>query len=101
MTWRMFTGTPSALVPRFTLRALIALAAVAGCATVPKGVDKEAKPADIDSLKTVGAKANAVVVFASSRTGTSHVFSMKSDGTELHQLTKGNLTDWNPRFSPD
>jgi hypothetical protein len=79
----------------------LVLTAVAGCATVPKGVDKEAKPADIDSLKSVGAKANAIVVFASSRTGTSHIFSMKSDGSEPHQLTKGNLTDWNPRFSPD
>jgi len=77
------------------------LATVAGCATAPKGVDKEAKPADIDSLKTVGAKANAQIVFASSRAGTSHLFSMKSDGSELKQLTKSGLTDWNPRFSPD
>src|SRR5262245_18629245 len=102
MTRRTIPGTPSSRSLRSTLRSLLALGAVAGCATTaPMGVDKEAKPADIDSLKTVGAKANALIVFASSRAGTSHIFSMKSDGSELHRLTSGALTDWNPRFSPD
>jgi hypothetical protein len=101
MTRRTFEGTPVGL--RFTLRLLlpVALAAATGCATAPRGVEKEAKPADIDSLKNIGAKANALLVFASSRAGGSHIFTMKSDGSETTQLTKGGLTEWNPRFSPD
>jgi dipeptidyl aminopeptidase/acylaminoacyl peptidase len=100
MTRRTQHGNPAALVLLLSLP--LALGAVAGCATTsPRGDEKEAKPADIDSLKNVGAKANALVVFASSRAGTSHLFTVMSDGTELTQLTEGKQTDWNPRFSPD
>jgi hypothetical protein len=80
---------------------VLTLAALAGCATAPRGADKEAKPADMDALKDIGGKANALIVFASSRAGGSHLFTMRSDGSETKQLTKGGLTEWNPRFSPD
>jgi hypothetical protein len=100
MTRRTHKGTPAALVLLFPL----ALGAAAGCATsVRRGADrtKDMRPADVDSLKSVGGKANALVVWTSSRAGLPHLFTMKSDGTDLAQLTEGKQTDWNPRFSPD
>jgi hypothetical protein len=80
----------------------LALVAAAGCAaTSPRGVETGPKPADFAVIQKIGGKANALVVFASSRAGASHIFTMKTDGSETTQLTKGPLTDWNPRFSPD
>jgi hypothetical protein len=74
----------------------------AGCATAPMaGMEKEVKPADLEALKANGAKAGGLVVWTSSRAGTPHVFSMRTDGSDTHQLTKGDNTDWRPRFSPD
>jgi hypothetical protein len=80
---------------------LLALALLAGCAEPLAGMEKEVKPADLDALKATGAKAGGVVVWTSSRAGLPHVFSMKTDGSDLKQLTKGAQTDWRPRFSPD
>src|SRR4029078_10101017 len=81
---------------------MLLLAPGAGCATsaVP-GAEKEAKPSDLDALKTVGAKANGVVVWTSARAGLPHIFAMKTDGSDLKQLTKGEKRDWSPRLSPD
>ena len=73
-----------------------------GCATTsPLGAEREAKPADLESMKTIGAEANGLVVWTSSRAGLSHLFTMKTDGSDLKQITKGHTTDWLPRFSPD
>ncbi|HEX4406304.1 MAG TPA: hypothetical protein VH560_15810 [Polyangia bacterium] len=73
-----------------------------GCATTsPMGAEKEAKPADLETLKTVGAEANGLVVWTSSRAGRPHLFTMKTDGSDTKQITKGGATDWRPRFSPD
>jgi Tol biopolymer transport system component len=64
-------------------------------------MEKEVKPADLDALKAVGTKANGLVVWTSSRAGTPHIFSMRTDGSDTKQLTKGGTTDFRPRFSPD
>jgi Tol biopolymer transport system component len=73
-----------------------------GCATTsPMGAEKEAKPADLETLKTVGAEANGLVVWTSSRAGRPHLFTMKTDGSDTKQITKGGATDWRPLFSPD
>jgi Tol biopolymer transport system component len=41
------------------------------------------------------------IVFASDRTGTSHIYSIGADGTRLGQLTRGKAADTAPLFSPD
>jgi hypothetical protein len=97
MTRRTLAGIPSLLVSIFCT----ALLAASGCATSDRGVEKDLKPADLDSLLQVGGKAHALIVWTSSRAGTPHLFTMKSDGTDTKQLTKGAHTDWYPRFSPD
>ena len=73
-----------------------------GCAaTLDEGMEKEVRPADLESLKTQGAKANGLVAWTSSRAGTPHIFTMRTDGSDTKQLTTGDNTDWRPRFSPD
>jgi len=71
------------------------------CAAPLDGVEKEIKPADLESLKATGAKANGLVVWTSSRAGLPHLFTMKTDGSDIRQITKGEGTDFHPRFSPD
>jgi len=75
--------------------------ALSGCAAPIEGLEKDIKPADLDALKAVGAKAGGLVVWTSSRAGNPHLFTMKTDGSETKQLTTGDATDWYPRFSPD
>jgi Tol biopolymer transport system component len=51
-----------------------------------------------------GALASApqgTLVFASNRTGVSQIYSIRADGTQLGQLTRGRAADTGPRFSPD
>jgi hypothetical protein len=79
---------------------VLVLIAATGCAT-PSAGEKEAKPADLERLKTVGGKANGTIVWTSARAGTPHLFTMKTDGSQVKQLTKGDMTDWYPRFSPN
>jgi Tol biopolymer transport system component len=99
-TLRLFSG-PGRLL-RSALLAFAPLAfALGGCATPLEGMEKEVKPADLEALKATGAKAGGLVVWTSSRDGLPHLFSMKTDGSETKQLTKGDTTDWRPRFSPD
>jgi Tol biopolymer transport system component len=45
--------------------------------------------------------AEGTLVFASNRTGISQIYSIRADGTQLGQLTRGKATDTAPRFSPD
>jgi len=80
---------------------LLALVLASGCAASLAGSEKETRPADLEALKAVGGRANGLVVWTSSRAGTPHLFTMKTDGSEARQVTKGDFTDWNPRFSPD
>jgi len=51
-----------------------------------------------------GASASApqgTLVFASNRTGVFQIYSIRADGTQLGQLTRGKAADTAPRFSPD
>jgi Tol biopolymer transport system component len=41
------------------------------------------------------------LVFASDRSGTSQIYSIRADGSRLGQLTRGRATDQAPLFSPD
>ena len=85
------------LLPPFLALSL----ALSGCAAPIEGMEKDIKPTDLDALKAAGAKAGGLVVWTSSRAGTPHLFTMKTDGSDTKQLTKGDATDWYPRFSPD
>jgi Tol biopolymer transport system component len=51
-----------------------------------------------------GASASApqgTLVFASNRTGVFQIYSIRADGRQLGQLTRGKAADTAPRFSPD
>jgi hypothetical protein len=96
----MTTRNSSWLLLRGGLVLLLAAAACAACATSP-GVEREAKPADLEALKAVGGKAGGLVAWTSARAGQSHIFVMKTDGSDLKQVTEGPFTDWYPRISPD
>ena len=41
------------------------------------------------------------IVFASARSGTSQIYSIRADGSQLGQLTRGKAVDTAPIFSPD
>ena len=84
--------------------ALLCGAALTACASLsglpPKGAD-EAPPAEAAALmKEVGGKANGTIVWSSSRVGNHDLFSMKTDGSDVKQITRGDEVDWFPRFSP-
>src|SRR4051812_44404404 len=88
---------------RFSGSALLLL--LAGCSAVsgapPKGAD-DAPPADaVASMKAVGEKANGLIVWSSSRVANHDLFTMKTDGSDVKQITSGDQVDWFPRFSPD
>jgi WD40-like Beta Propeller Repeat len=86
-----------------TLLTLAALAAL-GCSSVgapPKGAD-DAPPAEEAALmKEVGGKAGGLIVWSSSRVANHDLFTMKTDGSDVKQITQGDEVDWFPRFSPD
>jgi hypothetical protein len=90
-------GTSRLRLPLWTL----ALVLAGGCAAPLEGMEKEIKPADLEARKTIGAKAAGLVVWTSSRDGLPHIYSMRTDGSDVRQLTKGDFTDWHPRISPD
>jgi hypothetical protein len=94
---------PTPTARRLLLLVPLALApSVSGCAvTLDPGMEKEVKQTDLDALKAQGTKANGLVAWTSSRAGTPHIFTMRTDGSDTKQLTKGDYTDWRPRFSPD
>jgi Tol biopolymer transport system component len=87
-----------------TLLAVLALAAV-GCSSVaggpPKGADDAPPPEEAALMKEVGGKAGGSIVWSSSRVGNHDLFTMKTDGSDVTQITKGDEVDWFPRFSPD
>jgi hypothetical protein len=89
------TKTPTALQVL-----LLSLTTAAGCASTTKG-PRTPKPADLEALKAVGEKVSGTIVWTSARAGLPHIFSMKTDGSDVQQLTRGDFTDWNPRLSPD
>ena len=78
---------------------LAACSAVSGAP--PKGAD-DAPPADeLAAMKEVGAKAAGLIVWSSSREENHDLYTMRTDGSDVKQITKGEAVDWFPRFSPD
>jgi Tol biopolymer transport system component len=95
-------GCPTPAHLALLLPLALAPGLLASCAETPmEGMEKEVKPADLETLQAVGAKAGGLVAWTSSRAGLPHIFIMKTDGSDTKQLTKGDHTDWRPRFSPD
>ncbi len=83
----------------------LAVLAALGCSSVggapPKGAD-DAPPAEEAALmKEVGGKAGGLIVWSSSRVANHDLFTMKTDGSDVKQITRGDEVDWFPRFSPD
>jgi len=77
----------------------------AGCATsggaTGTGNDEQPSEKEEAAMKAVGAKADGKIVWSSSRLGNHDLFVMNTDGSNVHNITKGDAVDWFPRFSPD
>jgi WD40-like Beta Propeller Repeat len=78
---------------------------LSGCSAIngapPKGAD-DAPPAEaLSAMKEVGGKASGLIVWSSSRTENHDLYTMKTDGSDVRQITKGDQVDWFPRFAPD
>jgi hypothetical protein len=89
-----------------TALAMVALAAaLGGCATSggSTGTGNDEQPDDKEqaAMKAVGGKADGKIVWSSSRLGNHDLFVMNTDGSHVHNITKGDAVDWFPRFSPD
>jgi Tol biopolymer transport system component len=81
------------------------LALASGCSaisgTAPKGSEDAPEEAEVARMKEVGGRANGIIVWSSSRLGNHDLFTMKTDGSEVKPVTKGDQVDWFPRFSHD
>jgi hypothetical protein len=76
-----------------------ACGAVAGAP--PKGADDVPPPEEAAAMKEVGEQAAGLIVWSSSRLGNHDLFTMKTDGSDVKQITSGEAVDWFPRFAPD
>ncbi|WP_434048499.1 MULTISPECIES: hypothetical protein [Sorangium] len=91
---------------RFPLRQIgyLCCSAVLGCSVFsgepPKGADEAPPAEDVALMREVGEKANGTIVWSSSRVGNHDLFTMKTDGSDVKQITKGDEVDWFPKFSP-
>jgi hypothetical protein len=78
---------------------------LAGCSSLsgepPKGADETPEADAAAAMREVGQKANGLIVWSSSRVANHDLFTMKTDGSDVTQITKGDEVDWFPRFSPD
>ena len=70
-------------------------------AQAPRGAAVEISPEDAKAMSAVKGKIDAQIIWSSSRLGNHKIFMMNSDGSDVRAITKGNKTDWYPRFSPD
>ncbi|MDF3068662.1 MAG: hypothetical protein K0R38_4263 [Polyangiaceae bacterium] len=86
------------------ISAFVAAAAL-GCSSVsgapPKGADDTPPAEEAALMKEVGGKADGLIVWSSSRVANHDLFTMKTDGSDVKQITRGDEVDWFPRFSPD
>jgi Tol biopolymer transport system component len=81
--------------------ALCAAACGAVSGAPPKGADDVPPPEEAAAMKEVGQQAQGLIVWSSSRIGNHDLFTMKTDGSSVMQITSGDAVDWFPRFSPD
>jgi Tol biopolymer transport system component len=70
-------------------------------AQAPKGVAVEITPDEAKALAALKTKIDGQIIWSSSRMGKHKIFMMNCDGSDIKAVTKGNKTDWYPRFSPD
>jgi hypothetical protein len=79
--------------------------ALIGCATMgggsPTGSEETPSAAERQAMAAIGAQAQGVIVWSSSRLGNHDLFVMNTDGSHVHPITSGEAVDWFPRFSPD
>jgi hypothetical protein len=83
---------------------LLALSSLAGCASMgapPRGSEDTPEDAEKASMVAIGKKVPGLIVWSSSRAGNHDLFTMKTDGSDVKQITQGDAVDWFPRFSPD
>jgi hypothetical protein len=62
--------------------------------TAPKGSEDAPEQAELARMKEVGGRANGVIVWSSSRLGNHDLFTMKTDGSDVKAITKGEQVDW-------
>jgi Tol biopolymer transport system component len=90
---------------RFTGLGCALLLALCDCSSIsgapPKGADDTPPAEAAAAMKEVGGKANGLIVWSSSRVANHDLFTMKTDGSDVKQITSGDEVDWFPRFSPD
>jgi WD40-like Beta Propeller Repeat len=105
MMLRKSSGTSHSKSALLMSTLALAIAAGAGCATLsgaaPTGSEEKPTDADLAAMKRVGDKAGGLIVWSSSRNGNHDLFTMKTDGSDVKAITKGDEVDWFPRFSPD
>jgi len=85
---------------------LLGVAGLLGaCATLsgapPKGSEDTPPDAERAAMMAMGHKVTGTIVWSSSRFGNHDLFTMKTDGSDVRQITHGDEVDWFPRFSPD
>ena len=78
---------------------LSACASLGGAA--PKGSEDTPEDDERAKMVAIGKKVPGLIVWSSSRAGNHDLFTMKTDGSDVKQITKGDAVDWFPRFSPD
>jgi hypothetical protein len=82
----------------------LALSLLTGCSSLlgepPKGSEDAPEAAELAAMQRVGRKANGIIVWSSSRMGNHDLFTMKTDGSNVQQITRGDSVDWFPRFAP-
>jgi hypothetical protein len=87
------------------LALVLSAGTMVGCATsggaTGAGNDEQPDEKEQAAMKAVGAKADGQIVWSSSRIGNHDLFVMNTDGSNVHNITKGEAVDWFPRFSPD
>jgi Tol biopolymer transport system component len=77
---------------------ILALAALGACASTGGAVKLD--DAEKAAQQAVGKKVQGLVVWSSGRLGNHDLFVMNPDGSNQHNITKGENVDWFPRFSP-
>jgi hypothetical protein len=106
-TPRSITGNarPAAARGAHLVRLAGVAALLASCATVgagsPTGSEEQPDDSEKKAMVAVGGKAQAQIVWSSSRVGNHDLFVMNSDGSNIRQITRGEEVDWFSRFSPD
>jgi len=78
--------------------------AVSACASMskpPQGTSAQLSPEETAGIERIRQKVNGLIAWSSSRFGNHDILIMKTDGSEVKALTRGEQVDWFPRFSPD